>query len=76
MTVATPRSTFIFCPNGHLVAIANRDLHRGERFYTDGFTFLNRADQPQKGDIPACYCGADWWNPKDYYNWVYEEKQE
>ena len=58
-----PRSTFIFCRNGHLVAITNRDIEYYGR-YGDAFDYMLGQPVPTKGQLvnPACYCGEDWFS--------------
>ena len=76
--VATPRSTFIFCPAGHLVAITKRDLYYGESSYTDGIGFMENQPIPSRGSIPKCYCGESWWRGDKvsikYYDWTYVQE--
>jgi hypothetical protein len=58
-----PRSTFIFCRNGHLVAITNRDIEYYGT-YGDAFDFMLGQTVPTKGQLvnPTCYCGEDWFS--------------
>jgi hypothetical protein len=58
-----PRSTFIFCPSGHLVAITNRELGFSDQ-YGDAFDYMPNQPIPTQGQItnPTCYCGADWFS--------------
>ena len=58
-----PRSTFIFCPNRHLVAITNKDL-KMYATYGDAFDYMPGQPIPTKGQLvnPSCYCGSDWFS--------------
>lgn len=58
-----PRSTFIICLSGHLVAITNREIGYSDK-YGDAFDYMPGQPIPTQGQTtnPKCYCGKEWFS--------------
>lgn len=49
----------IMCGNDHPIAIANRDVYKGDTNYYNAFDFTFETNPPGKGTLPEyCLCGV------------------
>jgi hypothetical protein len=60
--LSLPQGTKILCGNGHLVAVLNRSLYRGDTDYSDAFDYVEGQMPPTKGQLCPlhCHCGSVW----------------
>ena len=59
-----PKGYHVKCPNGHLVAITNRDINIGDTGYDSAFDYEPNQPIPVIGQTtdPVCYCGTPWFS--------------